>query len=278
MTQGRLRVHSLSLARRKRRLIILQIIGFFLLPFIIAGLIIFLFHIERFRIENVYVEGDAALSPNEISAKVKELISGDYLHLFPKDNVLLYPRSQLVSTLSSDFKGLASVAISLKDLQTLAIIITERIPHALWCGEKAAESAPTSCYFLDEDGYIFSKAPHFSGNVFFRYYGALASPEPIGTQFIDPSRFKTLEFLMSSLSRERFTAVAVALKPLGIYEAYLEEVGRLIFNDKQNFADVVPNLKTLTESDAFKAKLSESSSNIDYIDLEYGNKIFYKFK
>ena len=276
MLQERVPLQSPGFAARKRRARVIRGAALLALVLLLIGALVFLARLSNVRIENIYVEGNAVISEQSIQEAVQKAISGNYLYLFPKDNVGLYPKATIAASLTNAFKPIQSVEVSLKDLRGLLVTVVERKPHALWCGQEFSNMSKGQCYFLDDAGYIFAKAPDFSGNVFFKYFGGSLSSDPVGSELIETERFKVLEFFITALSQAGFHIVALHLRSSGVYEAYMEDGGRIIFNDKQDYAALLANLKTLVESDSFKAKISSDASNIDYIDLQYGNKIFYR--
>ncbi|MEK7176606.1 MAG: hypothetical protein AAB704_02205, partial [Patescibacteria group bacterium] len=60
-------------------------------------------------------------------------------------------------------------------------------------------------------------------------------------------------------------------------QIYLKNGGRLIISIADDLSKVLENLETILRSDNLKKALARGGV-IDYIDLRYGNKIFYKFK
>ncbi|MEK7145371.1 MAG: hypothetical protein AAB808_01350 [Patescibacteria group bacterium] len=61
------------------------------------------------------------------------------------------------------------------------------------------------------------------------------------------------------------------------YQIYLKNGGRLIISIADDLSKVLENLETILRSDNLKKALARGGV-IDYIDLRYGNKVFYKFK
>jgi len=61
------------------------------------------------------------------------------------------------------------------------------------------------------------------------------------------------------------------------YQIQLKNGGRLIINSTDDLSIILKNLETIFRSDNLK-KVLASGGILDYIDLRYGNKVFYKFK
>jgi len=86
----------------------------------------------------------------------------------------------------------------------------------------------------------------------------------------------------------RITFFLDFLSPLGLtptglgadadeYQIQLKNGGRLIINSTDDLSIILKNLETIFRSDNLKKMLAHGGI-IDYIDLRYGNKVFYKFK
>src|SRR3989344_4688443 len=260
---------SLSKMRARRgRIKLLKILSYLLIPIVLFGVLVFALHLKKTRIEGIEVVGNVSLTEGEIRERVETLISGNYFYLFPKDNIVLYPRRELVSDLSNSFKRIESVQVSLSNWRTLAVSVIEWKPHALWC----LQDDISNCYFLNKYGLIFAKAPDFSGNVFFKYLGGVEG-DPIGSTLLPIEKFKTIEFFVETLDREGFSGTSILFWPNDVFELMLkkglsaaEAGGRLIWSDKDDFGMIVDNLKVITESESYKQKVSLGYS-LDYIDL-----------
>lgn len=128
---------------------------------------------------------------------------------------------------------------------------------------------------------MFAKAPIFSGDAYFKYYGLVASTtesSPIGQEFMA----STTEF--ADISNFVFKAKELKIKPLYIEakdngESFLLFVaggGEIYFDTKEPLSVVGQNLEALLRTPVFAS--STWNLPIEYIDLRYGNKLFYKLK
>jgi hypothetical protein len=255
---------------------------------------------SRFRIGTVELSGEVLVSPDEVVSVSQSFLSGYYLGLFPRDNFLIFPQSALQNFLKNKFERINTIKTQLSGFKKLEIIISERKQQALWCdGNPEAEtvSAPSSqnisnassssatsssvlsekCYFLDDNGLIFSEAPTFSGDAYFKYYGGVSSDSPIGQTYLATSTvFQSLSDFVQNVSQTSVTPVSVLAGDDGDFTMYLSSGGKIYFNQSEPFSQTIDNLKALLQT------LSESSStsvsNIDYIDLRFGDKLYYKMK
>ena len=140
------------------------------------------------------------------------------------------------------------------------------------------------CYFLDSDGYIFDKAPYFSGDVYFKFYGdsLLSNENPSGSYLMKDKFSKIIEF-KNSIEK-------MNLKPTSFYLNENGEEGnfslfgepgispKIIFKVDGDYEKLAENLQAAISVDPLKTNLKTKSSSLLYLDLRFGNKVYYKFK
>ena len=91
----------------------------------------------------------------------------------------------------------------------------ERKPHSVWCGNNL-EAVNPDCYFVDKEGYIYSQAPIFSGNIYVRGYSNLelaiedASPvDYIGKYFLATDIYSQIFTLINILDQRNIKVNSV---------------------------------------------------------------------
>ncbi len=243
---------------------------------IILSIPVYFARSEKFLIKSVVVSGNNVTKSEDIQQIVSDNLSGSYFWLFPHENIVLYPKDKIVSDLLNKQPRLNSVVVTQTEGNTLEVAVTERAPMALYCKDYSTPVAPEECYFLDDTGYVFSKAPSFSGNVYLVYATSDVYEEPIGHSIIDKENFlKTAAF-------------AKTLPPLGIYPRIFllkNDEYRIILSNKaeimwprdKDLNEVRTNLASFLADKSIKSD-PEFLNKILYIDMRFGNKIFYKFR
>lgn len=262
-------VRSPRLVRKKHQKMERRVVLITALSLLVIGGCFYLFSRPEFRITSVEVSGQVRVSEDSVRANIAEEMQGSYFGIIPKTHTLLYPKSILKEALLDGFPALSAVSISLRNLHTLHVFVEERDPKALWCVTEE------ECFFIDETGFVFAPAP---ANTLRMYYRLLkeATTTPLRTVVIDPSR---LAKLLSFLKR---------LEDLG----FDPEEARLV-NDKELRITVRGGLSLLLrEADYDKAfanleillarndvlPRSSGELKVTYIDLRFGNKIYFKPK
>lgn len=263
--------------KRKKRMKLL-VAGVIVLAAGIVGGLSWLSYRPAAVISEVRVEGSEGISAESIKARVRGMLAGRNLYLFARANAFLYPKEEIAAALAADFPRAENIALSLDGLRTLVVSIREREGETLWC----ADAQTSACYFLDENGFIFDHAPKFSGNAYFSHYGGLnASTSPIGANLLPQENFRELSGFIEK-------ARGLELAPLSIHigneqyaELILDEGWRLKFHLDQNFTELAGNLAALAHSEEWgKALRGEALDGrmLEYMDLRFGSKVYYKFK
>lgn len=271
----RIRLKSSQLAKRRRKLRIIKVTAFL---FLFLSLVVFtgwLMGFEEVTVQNITIIGNSTVTTESLRLLVNKNIEGKYMFVFPKSSIFIYPRKAVEASVLESFKRIKSTKVSFEDFQSISVTVDERKPEALWCGESISTPLKKgNCYFLDEEGFVFAKAPDFSGNAFLRFFGLLNSGNPIGEQFIPQDEFITLSLFAESLKEISMEPIALDLTETGEIIVYVKNGSRILFNRNQNFGTVLSNIESVIESEEFKGRVDE----FEYLDVRFGNKVYYKFK
>ena len=141
-------------------------------------------------INKIEITGTHIIDQNDVKEEIYQNIFGRYVYLFDKSNGFIYPHDQIYDNLILKFPRIKKLSVYRDDLKTLHIDITEKIGSYLYCGIDIPinkNELGENCYFINNDGLIFDKAPYFSGNVYFKYYVELENgrKEPLGAQLFN---------------------------------------------------------------------------------------------
>ncbi len=255
---------------KRKKILILSGVSVFVL-----ALIIFISRLENLRIATVNVSGAKVISPDAVISVSDEVLSGYYLWLIPRDNILLYPRQKLERAISTRHPRFSSVQISLSGLNTLDIVLAEREPYALYCGEVAKPDETSECYFLDNTGLVFDRAPSFSSGVYFVFAGDSISGEPLGQEFLPSQEFESLMNFLEELSQLGFHSLSLELS-LGEFHLSFEKQGELIWRREPSLERTFSNLKSFLAEPSI-ASQTDFLQKVGELDLRTEDKVFYRF-
>ena len=275
MPVPRNRLLSPRLARRRRKVLIQKAVFLGVATLLLAASAVWLSHLEAITISKISVAGTSPSTANAVEEFIQHELAGKYWHLFPKANVALFPRSAVEAAVLDAFPRLSSIELRLGDLDFIQAVVTERSSAALWC-EAAKEEGASDCYYLDQSGVLFEKAPVFEGNVFLRVYGGISkTPHSVGSQVLAPEQFKKLYSFIISLRDLKLTPTAVAIDAEGDYAITLKGGVDILVGDNQDVSEVRENLEAILGADEFKDGKLE---RLEYLDLRFGNKVYLKEK
>lgn len=259
---------SQAKAKRRRLFLVRFYIVLFFVLVIVFGLAILSGH-EKIKIQNITVVGNAAVSTDDILNTVNRDLGGRYGYLFAKSNYLIFPRFQICKDLLSEFKIIKDVDASWDTWQNILITVEERKPQSTWCGNDVKVLEP-ECYFADKEGYVFSQAPTFSGNMYVRYYGNLFDTNPVGQYFLPKETYQQINNLIQVLDQKGFRIVHVYFDGFD-YKFTLDIGPVIIFNDNNGFNSSFENLLSAIETN--NLDLIKDANIINYIDLRFDNKV-----
>ena len=272
--------------RLKEKRIMIRAVSIAVLLFSLLGFVVWGAHNQSVRITDIYVEGNSAVPNKNIKELVLSNINDKYLWLFPKNNILIYPRGRIKQDILAVFKRIYYIKINVIDLTSIVITIKERDPFALWCGENPVnvKSATSNlCFFIDNTGFVFSRAPNFSDNVYFTVYGALQETSfgqnildvSIGKRFLEKEYFESIMLFRDALSNEGVSTDYLIFQDNNDIELYITTGGKIVFNKKQDIEKIFRDL--ISAIGAKEVAGTNIWGSLEYIDLRFDNKVLFKF-
>ncbi len=277
----------LASSRRKRRKKLILKTGLLVAGiFVLIGGVVGSFYIPKFKIKEIAVEETSILDKEQVKEEIEGFLKGKFFGIFPYDNIFILPKAKITANLLQNFPILKKITLSRDFPQKISVLVEERRPEALWClgqtststdsGDSASAGANlggNSCAFIDEDGFIFQPAPSFSGQIFIRFSDERKKPAGIGEEIISKTEFQKLIIFKNLLVRKNIDILKISLKEGGIYEINLKEGWYILLNAENEPDSSFNNLELVLDSN-----IKEKRPNLDYIDLRFGRKVFFKYK
>lgn len=280
------RIIEINRVRRvyKIRLVFLFIILFISIIFALS----FYSNNKSITIDKIVITGTQVIDKSEIENNVKENISGKYFHLFYKSNIFIYPHDFIYDSLILNFPKIEKLRVYREGLRTLHIDIFERVGSYLYCGNSVPEEKDKigeNCFFVNKEGFIFDKAPYFSGNVYFKYYSYLGGENinPLGKQVADVDRFEELSKFVNGVNDLGFNSIYLVIGQDGVDSLYLEHNDTdtspvILFKDASDLNVLLDNLSLSMKKKEFINEINSKYNKLLYIDLRFKNKVLYKFQ
>jgi hypothetical protein len=274
----------LELKHKRQRAAINKFLYSAILFFILFSVFIYVCRIPRLNIQEIKVTGNKVLDTEDMVSYIKSEITGKYFWLIPKSSIFFYSKNSIKNTLSEKYKRLKDIELSIVDRNNLQVSVSEREAVYTWCGEDmealnaiATDMTPKkeSCFFVDKEGYLLDEAPYFSGDVYFKFFGRAP-----GGRFLSPDVFDKLIFLKNAIEHMGLDPKILYLQKNDDIKIYLSGKNQpeIIFKLDSDFQKIAENLGAAIGVEPLRTDLKNKYSSLLYIDLRFGNKVYYKFK
>lgn len=267
---------------QKRNLRSLWIIGGAIVFVLLCAGAIGVARLSALQIKHISITGLEAMSEQDVRSEVDAALAHSYLAgLVPHRFLLAAPLEALAHGIMQHFSLIAGVAIEREFPDTLAITVRERKPFGIICNGALPAPPPSDqqpevqCAYLDTTGVAYQQAPRTTGFLIIKI-STDDTAISIGTQMIDKVMVRRMidvgekvnpavgsSVISYQLSRNTPRELRVTVK----------EGFSLIFNRDDDLNQTLSVLRTLLEKE-----IKQKRKHLDYIDLRFGNKVFYKFK
>ena len=258
---------SSNLIRRKKKILLLKIWLFSILGILIVGGSAYFSSLDSSKISTININDTVFFNKAEIEKIVTTESEGSYLWFFNKNNIFLLPRKNIERKIKEYNQSIKSATLSLSGLNSISINIEEYKTAAIWCMEE-------NCYYLNEEGIAFAKAPQdYDRNLV--KFSNLIEGDPIGKTYSNSENFKKIINLINLFSNVPLRIVSVKAEDGVTFSLYTDTNMKILYEGGDDPEEIANNLNTIIEKDAIsKSQLI----NIDYIDLRFGNKVYYKIR
>ncbi len=241
---------------------------------VLLSAFIYFVNLPEHQIARVNIEGEILTSESDIRGKAESELAGDYLFVVPKTFEWSYPKSSVEGAIEAMPSVLSAKADLDRKTATLNINIVERKQEYVWC--RPDDGMPErQCYYMDKDGLVFVRSPQFEGHVFVTFEGLVDAEDPIGKSFLAPKDMANLLGFIEKLKSMGLLASVVSASTTREVHIGLRSGTDLIVSLEKPLDATAKSVDTLMRSPDFK-EASGGINSINYIDLRYGSKAFWK--
>lgn len=237
----------------------------------IIGGFLYAANTSRLRIHAIAIQGNSLLTTDELERALRQSISGRRWGVFANDNFFLIFPNQSERALREHFPLIASVEMQKIFPDALVVSIRERTPWGIVC-QDVSGGAPQSCAYVDQSGAAYETISNFSGWLLPVIYiasfpptGPTIEPQLLSAYSQSAEQLKTIQIQLQSMSVGTSTPGDVRLR--------LEEGWDLLVSVHQPVGEWVGVLGAILERE-----IGEQRKNLEYIDLRFGKKVFYRFR
>jgi hypothetical protein len=197
-----------------------------------------------------------------------------YFGIIPRDNALFIPKQEIEADLISDNTFIEKVEIKLEKFDILKINATEYGSVAKWCGQSVKKKSKT-CYLLNSKGNIFTKETVIDGRDLPVFYGPISEDYIIGKGYLKPEQFQNVLSFVEKLEAMNIFVKSVDTSDFETLAVQTTAGPYIMISTLNDSAKIIENLEIVIKTEEInKAQFS----NLEYIDLRFTNKAFYKIK
>lgn len=259
--------NSKKFLQKKKRLQKVKRISFFVL--IILVLVGFLYWMRHpsMNVDKIEIVKNSFTKAENIEATVHKVLEGNKFLLIPKTNALFLPREETEEELKKDYPEIEKIDINLQGLHKVQVEIFEYRPVIIL---KTAKGN----YFVNSKGDVFIKEP-----ILHPYDDLIVLEKDldvnIGDNVIEPDFLEDLNLFSDKLNEIKIKTKLIKNPEEDIYRIETDKGFEIVISSADDLTNSVQNIQTILENGALS---KEDLSLIDYLDLRFGNKVFYKLK
>lgn len=240
---------------------------------VIGGLYRLYVEKDWFTIKEYSIIGVDDKDAKEIIPLLQKASQGTILFLFPRDKILSYSHASIVSEVTKVVPSRSDVIIRPTGLQTLTVEVQEFTPVM-----KISDTLG-----LTRDGVVFPTKRPLNGLPLFDSASSTVTFEERGFTFTRLSSFdalylEKLSAFLEKISSVLFPVEKIAIDSIGDVRLFGQDAASQIMLTKD--IDLEKGWSTLLsaiDTDPLKSSLEKEKNRLLYIDLRFGNKVFYKF-
>ncbi len=263
-------LYTPRMRRRKKRITrrsVFGVLGCIAVLVILSGIIYFLRY-PSWQITEISFSGFERVVSADVEAKIQEDLRGSRALVLPRSSYFLFDSAASEEKILKDFPRLESVQIRKEFPSKISVAAREREFWAIYC---AGESA--RCGYMDRTGFLYEEAPVSTGSLIltvFRDTGVVEIPsQPLEQALVE--KFILFSELLSSETGEEVESFIVSGGLDDEFQARVRSGFFLYIKRDDDFTSVVKTFKIFLEKE-----IGEKKRSLEYVDLRFGNKIFYK--
>jgi cell division septal protein FtsQ len=299
MTPKRFKPKSRRL--KPKRSLVKKVLKNRFLWFGLAGLCVFcaivygIFFTPVFQIQHIEITGAEKVSVERIEHITQEYIQKKVL-FFSINNIFFADEDNVARQAQEEFPSIEHIDVQTKFPNKVHIVITERGGVTIWCQKKSyeveisdapiaesdvnnQESAARSfrqCFATDSNGVIFEKKEPENEIIL----SSNNTEAVLGDRVIDPTLLLTiLDFEKEMNSSELFAQAGLRVLSAHVVSeervnAKISEGWEIYFNPAKDMSWQVTKIKLVLEQEIPKEKRSQ----LEYIDLRFGDQAYIKYR
>ena len=301
--------------RLKKRLTKISI--FFGLLISLILLTAYISHLDRFKVKQISISGNNISNESEILQGIEKILSDRYFFLFSKRNSILIPRSEIENYIVENNVSIEKIGIKSNSLNELEISILEYEPYVIWCPNVLKETEDllisnldieedvditqdideyilqveqkniNECYLVNYSGVVYAKTNQSNppeikqenqqeaDSDLMIFYSNSSEDFMIGESFLDENIFQNILVFIELIKDLDIEVNYVATNNNETFHLRTVIGPRILisrFNEPKQTAKNLGLAINIEEINAAQFR------NLEYIDLRFDNRVFYRIK
>ncbi|OHA40383.1 MAG: hypothetical protein A3G59_02615 [Candidatus Taylorbacteria bacterium RIFCSPLOWO2_12_FULL_47_20] len=271
---------------------------------------IWFFYSDVFRVGLIEVrietENSVVFSnERDILSETDEVMSRRILGALPGKNILFIPKKKVASVILDGSFSIENVAVAREGWNTVSVVAKERTIYGAWCergfaqdkNDSREDTAPDTdlnylskplCYYIDEGGFAFAgKNPQDPlGVSVINFVGETRGGLP-GGSVLEAADFGRVRDFIEGVRGMGFEPISVYIDGANYFELSLKDRdnpletqknGRIIADFSRDISIQLQNLDLIRLEKKIAPNESDWGIILDYIDVRFEDKVYYKMK
>lgn len=272
MLVGSKSLHSRSYAKKyKKRSKVLMILAFVIcILFIIVSW--WITNRSPLVLQGIDISGTEMIASDEVRVRAESILTEPFL-VWSRNNALLAPRAEIERALEDDFTWIKHVDVEVRGISRLGIAIEEY--GAIYALCDITDHA--RCFLSDDDGYIFTSSTDIQAAQSHIVFFEPITEDPVGTHIIPRDEFAALTDFIQGLKDADIVVDHILIQEQGEARVVLNSGTEVIIDRRGNLDNMLGHLLLLLAQQTQIHKTRDAFlQSTEYIDVRYGNKVFYK--
>lgn len=255
-----------------RRVAFLAVVGAGML-FLAVG-VVFVCRMPSAQIRRITLTGMKTLEEAVLRERIDAGLEGARAWVLPRGSFFLASAGAIASDLEKNFPRIENAAVVKKFPDALDVAITERVLWGVFCNSLESSSTP-ACVYIDSSGIAYEEAPELEGKLLV-IVRSDSGGGALGAAVADPAVMSQMRTLIRELSDKAdimITGFILSSRVPSEIRAVSSEGFTLIFTREDDISAGLDVLKRV-----LTGEIKDRRNKLDYIDLRFGNKVFYKLR
>ncbi len=247
--------------KRKKPLFENNIISGFFLLFSLFFVFFYFFYINSlFQIEEIEIKSFENVNEDALENFIERKTEKRFL-LFNRKSIVFFSSEKTKKSILETASVIKDISIKKIFPAKLEVVLIERVPFAVWCVKFERDF----CFHIDKEGVVFQKTENLDSHSLVIMNKDHFS---LGDKVIDEYLLEDIYYLKSKLSEIDIKVKYFDISTKNTIEVFTEDdLKILLFPNKVE--EQTENLRVILN------KINQEEI-VDYIDLRFGDRIYYK--